>query len=65
MWVPFELGFGYEQNEGIGVLLRETILDLPEFLNEFSVVKFKQSKTTACSSPTSPGSNLSIWRTAT
>lgn len=39
MWVPFELGVGYERNEGIGILLKESIDNLPEYLNEFPVMK--------------------------
>ena len=35
----FELGVGYERNEGFGVLLRESMLDLPEYLDEFPVMK--------------------------
>lgn len=39
MWVPFELGVGYERNEGIGVLLNGYVADLPEYLDEFPVIK--------------------------
>lgn len=37
-WVPFELGVGYERDEGIGVLKYNFVGRLPTYLNEFPVM---------------------------
>ncbi|MDY6389870.1 MAG: toll/interleukin-1 receptor domain-containing protein [Fibrobacter sp.] len=37
-WVPFELGVGYERDEGIGVLKHNLTGWLPSYLNEFPVM---------------------------
>lgn len=34
-WVPFEIGVGYEREEGIAVLTPQKIDDMPLYLNEF------------------------------
>lgn len=39
MWVPFELGVGYERNEGIGVFLNGPVPNLPDYLNEFPIIR--------------------------
>lgn len=39
MWVPFELGVGYERNEGIGTFLNGPVYNLPEYLLEFPIMK--------------------------
>lgn len=39
MWIPFELGVGYERNEGVGILLNGYVANLPEYLDEFPVIK--------------------------
>lgn len=38
-WVPFELGVGYERNEGIGILKCDFTGRLPEYLHEFPVME--------------------------
>ena len=37
-WVPFELGVGYERDEGIGVLKHKLTGWLPAYLNEFPIM---------------------------
>ena len=39
MWVPFELGVGYERNEGIGTFLNGSVYNLPDYLWEFPIMK--------------------------
>lgn len=39
MWVPFELGVGYERNEGIGTFLNGPVYSLPDYLLEFPIMK--------------------------
>lgn len=39
MWVPFELGVGYERNEGIGTFLNGPVYNLPEYLQEFPIMR--------------------------
>lgn len=42
-WVPFEIGVGYERNEGIGVLLLTNNFDLPEYIKELPKMRDLES----------------------
>ena len=38
-WVPFEIGVGYEREEGIAILAPQRISDMPNYLDEFPLMR--------------------------